>query len=145
MIPKNAILIGTGALTWDGVERRTDRYGTVTVHDSNADNEPITNNSHLKFDLIEQLKGKSGQLIAEILETRKSTHIGDMFRRIYPSTPDKGDIIELGDGRLFVRSYSWANCIGLEPNDGRLKDWLDPVALYRCHEQTVNIYFVPNN
>ena len=29
------------------------------------------------------------------------------------------------------------------PDDGRDYDWLDPKALYRCHEQTVRLTFDP--
>jgi hypothetical protein len=31
----------------------------------------------------------------------------------------------------------------LEPDDGRRADWLNPKALYRCHEQTVRLLFRP--
>jgi hypothetical protein len=31
------------------------------------------------------------------------------------------------------------NAVGLAPDDRRHADWLDPRALYRCHNQTVRL------
>ncbi|UGT61815.1 hypothetical protein [Nocardia asteroides] len=37
------------------------------------------------------------------------------------------------------RLDSGAPTVRLEPEDGREHDWMDPVALYRCHHQTVRL------
>lgn len=140
----SAILIGVGGLTWDGRERRTDRYGTIAVSDTNAEEEQITTGSHLKWGVIDRYRGCCGKLVAKIIATGQSVHIGDLFRGFYPTTPNVGDIILLGHGKLFPHKYTWGEAVGVLPTDGRNTDWLDPQALYRCHEQTVELYFIPD-
>jgi hypothetical protein len=81
-----------------------------------------------------------GSLVAEVIATRKSTHIGDLFRGIFPSTPKLGARIVLGHGALFYNG----NQVGLKPDDGRENDWLDPHSLYQAHDQTVRLIFVPD-
>ena len=76
------------------------------------------------------------------METRQSSHIGDIFRGISPSTPQIGDSIELGEGTLFVSASPEGQWVGLEPDELRNSDWLDPEALYRVHDQTVVLSFV---
>ena len=53
----------------------------------------------------------------------------------------------LGTGTLFLNTVSEGGTtyhnIGLSPDDGRTKDWMNPRSLYRCHEQTVRLIFVP--
>jgi len=80
-----------------------------------------------------------GTLIAIVKETRPSGHVGDFFRGLQPSTPKIGERIELGTGTIF---YDDHETIGLRPDDGRDRDWLDPRKLYRLHDQTVELYFV---
>ena len=129
-------IIGTGVLSWESVERISDRYGFVFLID-NADNKEA-----LPFDsaLILSQSGLKGTLKAFIIETRDSRHIGDLFRHIYPKTPPIGEEIELGKGTLAFRDDI---NVGLEPTDGRESGWLDPHALYQCHEQTVELRFYP--
>jgi hypothetical protein len=38
---------------------------------------------------------------------------------------------------------SFINSIGVQPQDGREMDWMDPHALYRAHDQTVELSFEP--
>lgn len=122
------MLIGHGRLDWNKAERITDRYGSI--HLSNA-------NSIYKFKTPERISGKHGSLVAIITETRKSLHIGDLFRGIFPETPNIGDRIVLGVGTVFFED----GCIGLKPDEPRESDWLDPHMLYRCHSQTIELYF----
>jgi hypothetical protein len=89
-------------------------------------------------------EGAHGTLTAEILETRQSDHVGDMFRGIGPTTPDKGEVLTLGTGALWRGESYGAPTLGLKPDDGRDSDWLDPRALYRCHSQTVRLRFEPS-
>jgi len=129
---KQEIELGIGVLNWPRSERVSDRYGTVHLLDEAG---PAAEQLLLK----ELPEGQTGSLIAEVLESRKSTHIGDLFRGIFPSTPEVGAKIILGHGKLFYNG----NHVGLQPEDDREKDWLDPHALYQVHEQTVKLIFVP--
>jgi hypothetical protein len=91
---------------------------------------------YVEFD--QALAGQRGSLVVEVLETRESTHIGDLFRGFFPSTPQVGEVIRLGSGAVFVEPGE-ISTIGLLPDDHRTSDWLDPQALYRAHEQTVRL------
>lgn len=138
----NAIIIGTGRLSWSRGERISDRYGTVMLMaDGDSETEP---SRYVDPDL--SVVGQIGTLVARVLETRDSTHIGDLFRGLFPETPEVGEEIVLGTGRLFSEPRDDAGFIalGLEPDDGRDADWLDPKQLYRAHEQTVRLEFRPS-
>lgn len=134
------IEIGTGRLTWSRHERISDRYGTVMLMlDGDSLNEP---SGYVRLDRSQV--GRTGTLTAEVLATRESTHIGDLFRGLTPETPDVGELIVLGAGDLFIgREDFGADVAGLLPDDGRSTDWLDPRQLYRAHEQTVRLTFTP--
>lgn len=134
------IHLGTGVLTWDRAERVTDRYGTVWLmedgHTSQTGGEP---KRLLDLDAVKLHVGKTGALVASVIDPRKSTHIGDLFRGIFPSTPDLWERIVLGRGELFLDDEA----VGLRPAVYRNRDWLDPHALYRAHEQLVRLTFEP--
>lgn len=87
------------------------------------------------------LDGVTGQLIAKVLKVRESKHIGDLFRGFFPTTPEVGEEIILGEGDVFYEVVEGEVHIGLRPRDGRKKDWLDPKKLYRAHAQYVELYF----
>ena len=123
------MLIGEGVLGWLTSERRTDRYGSVLLNTL----------SGKTFIFDNSLVGQKGTLFTVIKETQESNHFGDLFRGFFPSTPSVGDKIELGSGTLFIDN----ECIGLRPDDNRDSDWLDPRALYRCHNQIVELHFEP--
>lgn len=130
----NATLLGTGVLTWNRSERVTDRYGTVRLGPAPDAESTIT--------LSNTNAGCRGTLIARILATRKSTHVGDLFRNLFPITPMVGDQIKLGHGQLFFEEDDGIQSVGVCPPDGRHSDWLEPHALYTCHHQTVELLFV---
>lgn len=141
-VPHGATELGRGQLTWFRDERISDRYGAVYL-DSGDPDAPSA-------DLApEPPNGTPGRLVALVLETRHSEHIGDMFRGLRPSTPARGDVIVLGAGALFREDEEedghTCHKVGLEPRDGRKTDWLDPQALYRLHEQTVRLFFAPTS
>ncbi len=125
--------LGVGVLSWPPDERISDRYGTVKLmnvpHGSPVERKPIV------LTIVPSTRGK---LFAEVVEIRQSNHFGDLFRDIYPATPEVGDRIKLGFGELFYE----ADNVGLKPDDGRETDWLDPNALYRAIDQTVKLLFV---
>lgn len=176
-------LIGTGFFTWDAVERRSDRYGSVRLN-NDKDKDVLLDPA------LDALEGKKGRLYAEVLIPVRSDHCGDLHRNIKPSTPEKGEIILLGDGELFIEHRGRAvhekaaherdddqmmkamekmfsrmtgqkitlsssgragqkepaapeiyDVVGLKPDDGREKDWLNPYSFYRLHLSKVNLYF----
>ena len=128
-------LLGIGILSWPRFERIGDRYGSVFLMD-----EALTDYCN-PVGLVRLTEGLEGRLVARVIETRQSRHIGDIGRGVDPSTPDKGERIMLGEGKLFYHQYREWPCVGLEPDDGREHDWLDIHALYRAHEQTVELVF----
>jgi hypothetical protein len=136
-------VIGEGVLTWHPRERISDRYGTVflmTGGDSQHEPGgyvPVPDDAPV---------GLPGRLVAEVQATRQSTHVGDLFRGLRPETPEVGERIVLGEGRLFCQTVDreeGIEAVGCtpEPEDPRDSDWLDPRALYRAHEQTVRLVF----
>jgi hypothetical protein len=135
-------LIGYGILGWLGSERRSDRYGTVSLFDGDSNDKKLIAKPIIHLEEIKKLVGKKGKLEVEVLHTRQSTHIGDLFRGFSPSTPKKGQRLTLGEGKLFTELVEGINTVGLRPDDGRDSDWLQPEQLYKAHEQTVNLYFV---
>jgi len=96
----------------------------------------------LDFQLIKRLSGCLGTLKASVISTRQSTHVGDLFRSLKPTTPNIGEVIELGHGFLFYEYHDILS-IGLRPQKARETDWLNPQSLYRCHHQVIELYFQP--
>lgn len=134
-LPKAAIKLGAGVLSWSRDERVSDRYGAVMLMTESHTPSPIRN--------CGLIGGEKGRLVVQIAETRKSTHIGDLCRGLVPTTPKVGQLIELGSGTLFFDSCDNYQTIGLRPSRARDSDWLNPHALYNCHEQVVSLWFVP--
>lgn len=132
--------LGTGVLTWDRSERVSDRYGYVYLMTAGANSQ---NNVGTAVPLASApIAGSRGRLLAEVLEARESTHIGDLFHGVFPTTPNVGEVITLGEGELVIKpSYAGYDSVGIRPDDGRDNLWLDIRALYRCHEQTVRLIF----
>lgn len=136
----SAIELGTGRLSWPRNERVCDRYGAVMLM---ADGDSFVEPSRY-VNPTDAPVGQRGTLVAEVLETRESTHIGDLFRGLFPETLEVGERIVLGTGTFFVEDTDWgAVLMGLSPDEPRNSDWLDPKALYRAHEQTVRLTFEP--
>lgn len=124
-------VLGEGVLNWFSYERQCDRYGAVHL-----EAEP---GEYIAFPAAEA--GPTGTLFAVIVQTRPAAHIGDLFRGIGPSKPEPGERIELGTGKLFTYPEGSLPVVGVEPADGRDTDWMDPAALYRCHNQRVRLEF----
>jgi hypothetical protein len=132
--------LGKGILTWNGVERRSDRYGTVYLTPDGTNNCFFNTAPSLIHRPVDA--SGSGVLMAVVIETRKSTHFGDLFRKIFPRTPQVGQRIKFGEGEIFFEPTPVGGlCVGLKPADGREVDWLDPRALYDAHDQTVELLF----
>jgi hypothetical protein len=155
------MLIGRGIFQWDSIERQTDRYGTFSLCAHDEDSSTVVNTGEkvvhspwvaddakafLDTEAVQGFIGSYVILTAKVLVTRKSRHLGDRQRKIKPTRPEVGEVIEIGRGELFIEPSRWepgTNCgdlyVGLLPDDGRDRAWLDPVKLYRLHTQTVEI------
>lgn len=128
------MLIAKGIFSWDGAERRSQRYGAFTVDCTDFNNDVETEAFRNKYE------GRCW-VYCRVVETRKSGHLGDQFLKISPSTPKVGEIIELGVGNLkSVRNDFIDIMYELHPEDSRKHFWIDPRILYRLHDQTVEIY-----
>lgn len=140
------ILLGSGILTWGSEERRTGRYGSITLDDSDYDH-TIVIKSEIKQVTISSLVGQRVTLEVRVTIVRKSGHAGDRFLGIFPETPDLGEIITIGTGTLFTDYLSWGCglAIGLRPQDNRNELWLDPRILYRLHDQSIELYAIPTD
>jgi hypothetical protein len=141
VMAKQAVVLGTGVLSWPRDERQTDRYGAIILA---ADWESYEQDktTYVRFD--ESLAGQHGRLQAVVIEARKSPHIGDLARGIFPQTPMVGEEISLGSGTLFFEACDDDRAVGVRPDDGRRHDWMDPVLLYRAIHQTVELRFIPS-
>lgn len=97
----NKKLVATGHFSWDAVERRSDRYGSVRLNHRLI--ESGGNPNHVLVDAsIDDLEGKYGRLTAEVLIPVDSPHMGDLHRGLRPSTPNQGEVVLLGTGYLFI-------------------------------------------
>lgn len=128
----------TGIFSWPGEERRSNRYGFVGLWPNDYEH---TASVLPDVDLfaLRLLQGRRVRMAAKVLEARESGHIGDFFRGIYPSKPDVGEVVYLGEGTLVLGNCAGVPLVGLQPDDGREHDWIDPRALYRLHDQTVEL------
>jgi hypothetical protein len=139
--------IGQGILTWPASERRNDTYGLVYL--MSAGNS-LCSEEDLKFYNIQQGNLPSMlapvRLTAKVIEARQSTHIGDLYHQVFPSMPKVGEEIVLGEGYFTYRVHpslpSIGIMVGIEPFDKRPKQKMDIHALYRAHEQTVELIAV---
>jgi hypothetical protein len=132
------ILIGTGVLTWNSAERITDRYGSVALMPDGQ----TSRSGERPYLPISAVSGR-GRLVAVVLESRTSTHIGDLFRDIYPSRTAAGSKILLNKrvGTVFLEDSRGQISIGVRPDDQQqCADWLDPHQLYRVHEHLVELW-----
>ena len=126
--------LGTGVLNWERDERVNDRYGFVFLDQQEEMDRDIGD----KVELDQSRVNHRGRLIAVVRETRKSRHVGDLFHKIYPQTPEVGEEIVLGEGILV---FDDDGNIGTLPDDKRRTWWMNVHNLYRAHEQTVTLFF----
>lgn len=131
--------VGRGVFGWDGHERRSDRYGYFVLSESGYDGNGEYASSGWGDTDPHPLVGRRCRIVARVLESRRSGHIGDLFRGIVPSQPEVGELVHLGEGELTTHDYGWGRGWGLLPDDERDHDWLEPRKLYRLHDQTVEV------
>lgn len=134
-------ILAKGILGWEGTERRTNRYGSI--HLSTTPYNPTAGSAIVKYShkLLERLSGKRVRLTVEVVESRDSGHIGDLFLKIAPQRPDVGEVVDLGVG-ILGSEVGWDGQpdIFLAPKDPSKDLWMDPRKLYRLHDQTVIVY-----
>lgn len=151
MKPGDVCHVGSGVLSWNRNERVSDRYGTINLSSSRPDwKNSVVGDNHealpcdvFMVDESALVFGCRGILFCVVTGARRSGHIGDIFHGVFPSQPEVGEAIVLGEGTLFcekAHDASTTENIGVRP-DGREVLWMDIHALYRCHEQTVDVYF----
>lgn len=133
------IELGIGRLTWPASERRSDRYGKVFLIEHSDSLSavtppivPLTLPPACRHTEIFEVR-------AVVQETRQSTHIGDLFHGVFPRTPQVGQEITLGSGRLHVDESGYLTVV---PEEVGAYPWMDMRALYDAHEQTVQLVAV---
>lgn len=133
-------LIGTGIFGWCSSERHSQRYGSVHLADAPYEGAA---RAEVYYDeaTLARWQGERVRLTARVTESRPSAHAGDLALNIAPRQPAAGGEIDLGVGRLQVKTgYDGMPDIVLAPGDSREHFWIDPRQLYRLHDQTVEIY-----
>ncbi len=133
--------VGHGILTWNGSERRTDRYGSFVLSQGDY-NQTDRAAAHLDLKVLKPLVGKRVHVTCKVVKNRESGHIGDLFHGFRPSKPEIGEVVDLGVGTLQLEDagFDGATAVVLEPDDGRDEFWIDPRKLYRLHDQTVDCF-----
>jgi len=132
-------LAATGIFGWEGAERRSNRYGAIHMCSEPYEGPARALATHRGC--LMTLLGKRVHLTVKVIESRKSTHLGDQGLRIFPIQPETGETVDLGVGYLGVEpGWDGTNDIVLRPEDGRTVFWLDPHKMYRLHDQTVEVY-----
>jgi hypothetical protein len=127
------VRIGEGHLTWDSMERVSDRYGTVKLMDNY--NLPLPLHSFEGYGTLRARVGTNRGI---------SLHMGDPVRGFVPprqmaDVPAEGSLHVLGTGFIFYGGYEDWPTVGVRPADGREIDWLDPGVLYLLSEQEVTL------
>jgi hypothetical protein len=133
--------VGYGIFGWEGNERRSNRYGAFLIGETPYDaNERVA--AHLDLEALRALVGKRVHIRCVVTKARDSGHAGDMFLKLKPSTPNAGEIVDLGVGvlRLEDPGFGWLPAVTLVPEDNRESLWFDPRKLYRLHDQTVDVF-----
>lgn len=137
------ILIGTGHLTWEMVERQSGRYGTVELTpptelgDGGAASQGEGEDVFVA--LTSNISGY-GRLSARIISPRESQHVGDRIRGFAPSFPNADELIVLGEGEAhYDTGYNGCMCFGVKPLNGRRNFWMSPENMFRCHSSVVEL------
>jgi hypothetical protein len=137
---QGTFIVGTGIFSWHAQERRSNRYGYFGLSESTSD-EAVRAQASLDLATLRQFEGQRVVLHCKVQESRKSSHIGDLFLGVFPEQPAQGEIITLGCGVLRIDDNKIGlepeTYIGLEPETYRDELWLDPRLLYRLHDQTI--------
>lgn len=134
------ILLCTGIFTWNGSERRSNRYGSFWMSASSYNGEIPATPPKLHHDAINSLVGKRVRVEVKVVEGRPSGHIGDLFLGIFPNPLPVGRSIELAIGTLFTKEQDGQQTLIVQPDQPRSDCWIDPRILYQLHDQTVEVW-----
>jgi len=136
-----------GVFNWQRRERISNRYGGILLDQHAANVNEGESAPCVDLSALAPLVGRKVRITATVLETRESYHIGDLFRDIYPSTPNVNDYVVLGRGDLIGIERDDNGCEQLifrrESRRNEASDWMDPRKLYRLHNQTVELTIIP--
>lgn len=135
-------VLGTGALNWDRSERVSNRYGFVAFFETDSRDAYIAPWT-LDTVLLRRLAGTRGRLVAKVVTSRVSTHIGDLSLGAYPRQRPEGTRLVLGEGLLRIGSAAGAGGsmrFGVAPEAGEYP-WMNVRALYDAHENVVCVTF----
>jgi len=142
-----SILIGIGHLTWEMVERQSGRYGTIYLSpptesgDGESSSQGAGSNIFVK--MPSDISGY-GRITAKVLSPRESNHVGDRIRGFYPSLPNEGEQIVLGEGMAYYdKGINDVACFGVQPLNGRKQFWMSPENLFKCHSSVVELTWEP--
>lgn len=138
------ILLGSGYLTWDAVERRTDRYGAVrsvvSTHPGDLHrkikHQTLRDGDVVVFGTGELFVDRKGRPDTEPsateLEDAKSM---ERLMKMFAATGAK--VIQMGS-QTTEEPY---DAVGVKPEDGRSADWMNPQSFYNCHMSWVDLFF----
>lgn len=127
------LTLGQGRFTWPRGERITDRYGAIGFEKG----EEI---GFAHGDMLAKVEGQHGTLKARVITTRRSHHIGDLRRGLFPQRPIEGQEFALGTGTFRQEQGEDIRVLTCVPDDGRQTDWYDPEVLYTLHDQDVLLW-----
>lgn len=71
-------LIGHGIFMWDGIERRTNRYGAFFLARTTYD-ENVKVDTTFNLEVLRPLLSKRVKVVCIVRESRESGHAGDLF------------------------------------------------------------------
>jgi len=129
-----AIELGEGVLGWHPNERKTRRFGTVSLFKGLTGNERI---------IFPRYRGFY-KLGATVIEARPSRFKSEtiQFTDGKPEKLRNGQQAILGDGELF---YEDPYCIGIKPRiDIPNGCWLTVKSLVQLQDQTVKLFIIPS-
>lgn len=135
--------LATGIFGWHADERRSNRYGAFHATKTGYADVPAGVPTVTHRETIRSLEGRRVRVVAKVIETRASGHIGDLFLGLFPKPAPIGAEIELGIGTLRTAPNDYNQTtleLLIEPDSPRDEFWIDPRLFYALHDQTVEIW-----
>lgn len=130
--PAGAATLGRGALSWNPQERKSDRYGEVSLY---------VDSGTVKLTPPPSAVGRTSVLTATVFATHPPSPLGDLFHKVGPSVPTVGERVILGSGALELREQALVAAV--TPLDNRPRFRLDMHALYRVAHNEVELWWEP--
>jgi hypothetical protein len=134
---RSTIVLGEGILTWPPEERTLGRFGSVQ----------LAHGADQYVSFRDAPVSSLACMTATVLKVRHATLPVDFVRKLAPTLPQWGEVIELGIGWVFQPDLAGrgVTAIGLAPpaEYWRGNEWLSPTALYRAHNHHVRLELHP--